>query len=73
MARKILVTGSNGLIGSEVCVFFSKRDFQVYGLDNNQRAVFSVLREIRDGTNAVSSKLFLIIPTTNSISGSELE
>src|SRR6187401_3239295 len=40
MARKILVTGSNGLIGSEVCVFFSQRDFQVHGLDNNQRAVF---------------------------------
>src|SRR6185295_16816453 len=40
MARKILVTGSNGLIGSEVCVFFSKRGFQVHGLDNNQRAVF---------------------------------
>src|SRR5215475_4905752 len=40
MARKILVTGSNGLIGSEVCVFFSKRGFQVHGLDNNERAVF---------------------------------
>jgi CDP-paratose 2-epimerase len=40
MARKILVTGSNGLIGSEVCVFFSKCRFQVHGLDNNQRAVF---------------------------------
>jgi CDP-paratose 2-epimerase len=40
MARKILVTGSNGLIGSEVCVFFEARGFQVHGLDNNQRAVF---------------------------------
>src|SRR5436190_19873941 len=40
MARKILVTGSNGLIGSEVCVFFSQRGFKVHGLDNNQRAVF---------------------------------
>jgi CDP-paratose 2-epimerase len=40
MARKILVTGSNGLIGSEVCVFFSQRGFQIHGLDNNQRAVF---------------------------------
>jgi len=40
MARKILVTGSNGLIGSEVCLFFSQRDFQIHGLDNNQRAVF---------------------------------
>ena len=40
MARKILVTGSNGLIGSEVCVFFAQRGFHVHGLDNNQRAVF---------------------------------
>ena len=40
MARKILVTGSNGLIGSEVCVFFAGQGFQVHGLDNNQRAVF---------------------------------
>jgi len=40
MVRKILVTGSNGLIGSEVCVFFSQRGFKVHGLDNNQRAVF---------------------------------
>jgi CDP-paratose 2-epimerase len=40
MARKILVTGSNGLIGSEVCVFFGARGFRVHGLDNNQRAAF---------------------------------
>ena len=40
MARKILVTGSNGLIGSEVCVFFAQRGFQIHGLDNNQRAIF---------------------------------
>lgn len=38
--KKILVTGSSGLIGSEVCVFFSDRDFTVHGVDNNQRAVF---------------------------------
>ena len=40
MAQKILVTGSNGLIGSEVALFFGKRGFAVHGLDNNQRAVF---------------------------------
>ncbi|MGE9293634.1 MAG: NAD-dependent epimerase/dehydratase family protein [Puniceicoccales bacterium] len=38
--KKILVTGSFGLIGSEVCVFFAKQGFAVHGLDNNQRAVF---------------------------------
>jgi CDP-paratose 2-epimerase len=40
MAKKILVTGSNGLIGSEVCAFFARRGFKVNGVDNNQRAVF---------------------------------
>ncbi len=38
--KKILVTGSSGLIGSEVCEFFWKQGFEVHGLDNNQRAVF---------------------------------
>ena len=40
MQRKILVTGSSGLIGSEVCSFFASKGFQVHGVDNNQRAVF---------------------------------
>ena len=37
---KILVTGSSGLIGSEVCTYFSKRGHNIHGIDNNQRAVF---------------------------------
>jgi CDP-paratose 2-epimerase len=40
MAKKILVTGSNGLIGSEVCVYFGQRGLAVHGIDNNQRRVF---------------------------------
>src|SRR5258705_11991142 len=40
MAKKILVTGSNGLIGSEVCCFFAAQGFAIHGVDNNQRAVF---------------------------------
>jgi CDP-paratose 2-epimerase len=40
MAKKILVTGSNGLIGSEVCCFFAGQGFAIHGVDNNQRAVF---------------------------------
>lgn len=36
----ILVTGSSGLIGSEVCVHFAHRGWRVHGLDNNQRAAF---------------------------------
>jgi len=37
---KILVTGSSGLIGSEVCVYFSQKGHAIVGVDNNQRAVF---------------------------------
>ncbi len=41
MAKTILVTGSSGLIGSEVCVYFGRElGYQVHGVDNNQRAVF---------------------------------
>jgi CDP-paratose 2-epimerase len=40
MTKRILVTGSNGLIGSEVCMYFGERGFDVHGIDNNQRAVF---------------------------------
>jgi CDP-paratose 2-epimerase len=39
--KTILVTGSSGLIGSEVCVHFSQElGYKVHGLDNNQRAIF---------------------------------
>lgn len=41
MSKKtILVTGSSGLIGSEVCTYFAGQGYSVHGLDNNQRAVF---------------------------------
>jgi CDP-paratose 2-epimerase len=41
MAKTLLVTGSSGLIGSEVCVYFARElGYNVHGLDNNQRAVF---------------------------------
>ena len=40
-SKTILVTGSSGLIGSEVCAHFARElGYQVHGLDNNQRAVF---------------------------------
>ena len=38
--KKLLVTGSSGLIGSEVCSHFAALGWKVFGLDNNQRAVF---------------------------------
>jgi len=36
----VLVTGSSGLIGSEVCAYFAAIGYRVHGIDNNQRAVF---------------------------------
>jgi CDP-paratose 2-epimerase len=37
---KLLVTGSSGLIGSEVVDFFCKLGWEVHGVDNNMRASF---------------------------------
>ena len=38
--RKLLVTGSSGLIGSEVVTFFSSDGWEVNGVDNNMRRNF---------------------------------
>jgi CDP-paratose 2-epimerase len=39
--KTLLVTGSSGLIGSEVCAYFARASsYQIHGVDNNQRAVF---------------------------------
>jgi CDP-paratose 2-epimerase len=35
-----LVTGSSGLIGSEVCSYFARVGYTIHGLDNNMRASF---------------------------------
>lgn len=40
MTKKILVTGSSGLIGSEVCIHFANLGWDIHGIDNNQRAIF---------------------------------
>ena len=37
---KVLVTGSSGLIGSEVALFLAERGCSIHGVDNNQRAIF---------------------------------
>jgi len=37
---KMLVTGSSGLIGSEVVAYFDKLGWEVHGIDNNMRADF---------------------------------
>jgi CDP-paratose 2-epimerase len=38
--KKLIVTGSSGLIGSEVVSYFSNNGWKVYGIDNNMRADF---------------------------------
>jgi CDP-paratose 2-epimerase len=39
--KTILISGSSGLIGSEVCAYFANElGYEVHGIDNNQRAVF---------------------------------
>ncbi len=38
--KKILVTGSSGLIGSEVCLHFADLGWEIHGIDNNMRAAF---------------------------------
>ena len=58
--RNALVTGSCGLIGSEVTRYFARLGFSITGIDNNQRAVFFgpegdtrwVLEQLRAGIPA---------------------
>jgi len=38
--KKLLVTGSSGLIGSEVVTYFDAKSWQVAGVDNNMRRSF---------------------------------
>jgi CDP-paratose 2-epimerase len=38
--KTLLVTGSSGLIGSEVVEYFCRRGWDVHGIDNNMRAEF---------------------------------
>lgn len=40
MVKKVLVTGSAGLVGSESVKFFCKKGFEVYGVDNDMRSYF---------------------------------
>lgn len=40
MAKKVLITGSAGLVGSESVKFFCKKGFEVYGIDNDMRSYF---------------------------------
>jgi CDP-paratose 2-epimerase len=38
--KKLLVTGSSGLVGSEVSTYFANEGWDIHGVDNNNRAFF---------------------------------
>src|SRR5437764_1118214 len=38
--KRMLITGSSGLIGSEVCAYFALQGWDIHGIDNNARATF---------------------------------
>ncbi|MCC2641104.1 MAG: rfbE [Nitrospira sp.] len=38
--KQMVVTGSSGLIGSEVCAYFHAQGWLIHGVDNNNRAAF---------------------------------
>ncbi len=38
--RRVLITGSSGLIGSEAVAYFDRRGWDVHGIDNNMRRDF---------------------------------
>lgn len=38
--KKVLITGSAGLIGSESAKFFAEQGFEIHGIDNNMRQYF---------------------------------
>lgn len=40
MPKKVLITGSAGLIGSEAAKFFAKKGFEIHGVDNDMRKYF---------------------------------
>jgi CDP-paratose 2-epimerase len=39
-SRKVLITGSSGLIGSEAVAHFDGQGYEVHGIDNNVRRFF---------------------------------
>jgi nucleoside-diphosphate-sugar epimerase len=53
----LLVTGSSGLIGSEVVDYFCQRGWEVHGIDNNMRADFLDHRVTHGGTSKGSFPL----------------
>ena len=52
-----LITGSCGLVGSESSIFFSKKGFQILGIDNNARKFFLEKTVTSHGKRKISKKI----------------
>ena len=52
--KKILVTGSLGLTGSEAVDFFKEKGWEVIGIDNNMRSTFFGVKETYNDLNTSS-------------------
>jgi CDP-paratose 2-epimerase len=48
--KKLLVTGSNGLVGSTLVEYFDKLGWRTFGIDNNLRKDFFGLKADTDTT-----------------------
>jgi CDP-paratose 2-epimerase len=57
--KRLLVTGSSGLIGSEVCLHFATLGWSIHGIDNNQRAVFF---GVSGDTRSNQNRLYKFVP-----------
>jgi CDP-paratose 2-epimerase len=56
--KKILITGSNGLIGSQCVQFFCERGVEVIGIDNNMRSYFFGEESSTDDVGKILSSKF---------------
>jgi len=50
--KVILITGSSGLIGSEVATFFHEQSFMLHGVDKTNGRSSSALRGIPSGASS---------------------
>lgn len=69
ISRSLLVTGSSGLIGSEVCAYFARRGYTVHGVDNNQRARSSSVPTGYAGESETARRNFACIPAPSRCDG----
>ena len=72
MSRVLLVTGSSGLIGSEVCRHFHGLGWEVHGFDNNQRAVFFGAQGDTRANQHRLKEIWHALHITKSISATEM-